>query len=225
MPDEPAGTASAGEPSQQESRVPAGPQTSPPARPPRSNTTPAPIDKPILPTGAIKISHALWLLSFLAGVIAIVFAFLSRNTQVKEHSEFISELDSKQDTDTADTVTAVVFWATISAVAVVSLIEYLLVRRMMGRHEAVRWALLLMLVVHTAVTLLGDAFIAFGGEGIYNGRDQARRARPRPPSTTPGLRGGDAASRRRLPRPEAGVRRYPRAPAVKIPSMAGRPPG
>ncbi len=132
-----------------------------------SNMTPAPIHKPLEPTGPVKVSNRLWMLSFLFGVVAIVFTFLSRNTQVEKLTEFITDLDPKQDDATVETVTAVVYWATVAAIALVILIELLLVRGMMNRHGAVRWVLLVMLVFHAAVTLLGDAFIAFGGEGIY----------------------------------------------------------
>lgn len=132
-----------------------------------SNSTPAPVHKPVKPTGAVKASSALWMLSFLFGVIAIVFAFLSRNTQVKELDALITDLDPKQDASTIETVTAIVFWSAIAAIALVVLIEFLLMRRMLNGHGGMRWVLLVMLVFHAAVMLFGDAFIAFGGEGIY----------------------------------------------------------
>jgi hypothetical protein len=143
----------------------------PPARPPRprmSNLTPAPVPTKVPPTVTILVSRYLWLASFVAGMGVLLFAFLARNTQIEWLTGVVEDIQPDQDAGTLKNVATFLFWASLVAVSVVVLVEGILVRRMMHRHGAVRWAIFFVLLVHAAVALLADAFlVTTEQEGLY----------------------------------------------------------
>jgi len=138
----------------------------PPARPPMSDLTPPPIAPPLRPPRILRVSRGVWIASFVVGLLAIAFAFLSRNAQFERLRAVITDLEPGQDAATLDSVTAVVFWGTIAALAVVILVEALLVRAVLRRHGAARWVLLLFLVLHAAVAVIADGFVGMDEEGL-----------------------------------------------------------
>lgn len=111
-------------------------------------------------------SRGVWITSFVVGLLAIAFAFLSRNAQFDRLRLVISDLEPGQDDTTLDSVTAVVFWGTIAALAVVILVEALLFRAVLHRHGAARWMLLVFLAVHAAVAVIADGFVGMDEEGL-----------------------------------------------------------
>lgn len=143
----------------------------PPSRPPRpqmSNLTPAPVPKTVPPTVTIHVSRYLWLASFVAGMGVLLFGFLARNTQVEWLTGVVEDLQPDQDAGTLENVATFLFWASLVAISVVILVEALLVRRMMRRHGAVRWAMFFVLLVHAAITLLADGLLVTPEqEGVY----------------------------------------------------------
>ena len=111
-------------------------------------------------------SRGVWIASFVVGLLAIAFAFLSRNAQFERLRLAISDLEPGQDDAVLDSATAVVFWGTITALAVVILVEALLFRAVLHRHGAMRWVLLAFLVVHAAVAVVADGFVGMDEEGL-----------------------------------------------------------
>jgi hypothetical protein len=133
-----------------------------------SDSTPAPVLQPIVPTSTVKAARTLWLVSFAAGFIAMLFAFVSRDEQLGRLRELVTELAPERDTETLLALAALVFWGTLVLVALVIVIEAILLRVMMRGRGGARWALVLMLFLSAAVSLIADAFVILpGDDGLY----------------------------------------------------------
>jgi hypothetical protein len=131
-----------------------------------SDTTPAPVGRPIKPSGAVKVASAFWLLSFAAGLLAVIFAFLSRNVQIDHLGTLVKDLKPEQDAETLKAVAETVLWSSLGAIVLVIVVEALLLLVMLHRRGAARWGLLCMMLVQAGVTVLAIALLASpGGEG------------------------------------------------------------
>lgn len=139
-----------------------------PPRPRMTDAAPAPVYLPPAPPGTVRASRSLWITSFVAGMVAVVFAFLSRTSQFERLQEMVTELRSDQDSETVDAVGAVVFWGSLGGLVLVLILEVLLLRGMMRGRRGVRGTQLLLLFIHAGVTVLAVSFIAASdGSGIY----------------------------------------------------------
>ena len=133
-----------------------------------SDSTPAPVLQPIVPTRTVKLARTLWLVSFAAGSIAILFAFVSRDEQLSRLRDLVTQLAPERDAETLAALASLVFWGTLGLVALVIVIEAILLRVMMRGHGGARWALMFILFVNAAVSLIADAFVILPGEeGLY----------------------------------------------------------
>jgi drug/metabolite transporter (DMT)-like permease len=131
-----------------------------------SDTTPAPTGRPPQPSRAVNVARALWLLSFVAGLLAVVFAFLSRDVQIDHLRTLVKDLRPEQDAETLKTVASTVFWGCLGAIVLVIAVEALNLRVLMRRHGGARWTLLFLVLVQAAVTVLAIAFLGSpGSEG------------------------------------------------------------
>lgn len=140
----------------------------PPPRPAMSDRTPAPVAQAAEPPPpALNRSRTLWLLSFLSGLTAVVFAFLGREEHLAGIAEQVRDLDPDRAAGTVDTASQVVLFATMAAIVLVVLLESLLVRRMTARRGGARIALTVLLAVHAVVALVAEAFLTVpGGDGL-----------------------------------------------------------
>jgi hypothetical protein len=133
-----------------------------------SDRTPAPVLQPVVPTRQVKWARTLWLVSFAAGSIALLFAFVSRNEQLVRLRELVTELAPERDAETLAALASLVFWGTLALVALIIVIQAVLLRVMMRGHGGARWALMLFLFVGAGVSLIADAFaIPPGEDGLY----------------------------------------------------------
>ncbi|WP_167042682.1 hypothetical protein [Salinibacterium sp. ZJ454] len=135
-----------------------------PPRPEMSNRAPAPIPPTIPPPRAVKVSRVFWLLSFVAGLTGMVFAFFARDTQLTELQSLVTDLQPDRDAETVKTAATIVFWGSLGALAAVVLAEAILLAAMMRRRGGARWLLLLLLLVHGAVAVLVAAFVVRQGD-------------------------------------------------------------
>lgn len=140
------------------------PLSAPPPRPPVARTSPPPIAAITGPSKLTRAARVVWGLSFLAGIVALVVAFLRRTDQFARLRTLIEDTMPGYDAETVDTAATVTFWATFAALAVFLLVE-LMLRGPAERRAMARWGLLLVLVVHTAVAAAAISFIALDAEG------------------------------------------------------------
>jgi amino acid transporter len=124
-----------------------------------SDRTPAPVARDATPPRALTRSRMLWLLSFLAGLTVVVFAFLGREEHLTDIAEQVRKLAPGRAAGTVDTASQVVLFGTMAAIVLVIVGESLLVRRMMARRGGARVGLLVLLAVHAIVALVAEAYL------------------------------------------------------------------
>ncbi|TRW45089.1 hypothetical protein [Georgenia yuyongxinii] len=126
----------------------------------------APVHREVEAPGALRTSRTLWLLSFVAGLVAVGFSWLNRDAGKQRLLETVTDLAPGRDAATLEALANVVFWGSLAAIALVVLLEALLMRTMMRRRGWPRVAAFFVLVVHATVTVLAEAYLAApGGAG------------------------------------------------------------
>ena len=144
----------------------AGTASGPPPRPEIGNRFPAPINEHVEPPRTLRVSRALWLLSFVSGLAAVAFTVLNRTEQHARLLEQVTALDPSRDAGVLEQVATLVFWGTVGALVLVIAIEALLMRSMMRRRSGARVGLFVMVIIHAIVAILAEAFLAApGAEG------------------------------------------------------------
>jgi hypothetical protein len=133
-----------------------------------SDRTPAPVLQPIVPTRQVRAARTLWIISFAAGLIAMLFAFVARDDQLKRLRELTTDLAPERDAETLSALASLVFWGTLALVVLVIVIEAILLRVMVRGHGGARWALMFTLFVNAGALLIADALvIPPGDDGLY----------------------------------------------------------
>lgn len=143
--------------------VPREPAVAPPPRPQMSDLTPAPVPPKIVPAGPVKLASYLWIASFVAGLMAILVVFLGRDEQLKRLGDVLTGMRPNEDQATLDAVADVVLWGSLLALVAVIVVEGILLAVMMRRHGAVRWVMLVVLLIQVVVTVLADALVVTPG--------------------------------------------------------------
>lgn len=138
-------------------------EPAPPPRPEMSDLTPAPVPPKIVPAGPVKVASYLWIASFVAGLMAILIVFLARDDQLTRLGDVLTGMRPNEDPATLDAVAGVVLWGSLGVLVLVIVVEGILLAVMMRRHGAVRWVMLLVLLIQCAVTVLADALVAAPG--------------------------------------------------------------
>lgn len=140
----------------------------PPPRPAMSDSTPPPIRKPVERSGAITVSRFLWIASFVAGLMVVFFAFLSRNNQTERIQGVLRDLEPARAESTLESAANVVLWGSLGAVAVVLLVELILMFAMLKPRGWVRFVQIPMLAINVAVTLIAAGLIVGDdADGVY----------------------------------------------------------
>jgi hypothetical protein len=128
-----------------------------------SDLTPAPVPPKIVPAGPVRAASYLWIASFVAGLVAILIVFLGRDDQLTRLGELLAGMRPNEDPSTIDAVADVVLWGSLLALVFVIVVEGVLLAVMMRRHGAVRWVMLLVLLIQCVVTVLADALVVTPG--------------------------------------------------------------
>ena len=135
-----------------------------PPRPAMSDLTPAPVERPLPPPTALVASRYLWGMSFVIGVVAILVAFVARDAQIDELTVVVGDLQPNADTEATAQLAGAIFAGSLSAVAVVILLEVILLASLFGRRPWIRFAQLGAVILHGAITVVAVAFIAIGDQ-------------------------------------------------------------
>ncbi|MBT2587062.1 hypothetical protein [Arthrobacter sp. ISL-95] len=114
---------------------------------------------PTPPPGTMRLAQFLWVVSFLVGAGCIFIVYFVRESQLDWLRELVREASLDTSPETLDTITGLVFWASLGAVSLVILIEVFLVSTVMHARNWARWALVGVMLLHLAVTVLAGAFL------------------------------------------------------------------
>jgi hypothetical protein len=133
-----------------------------------SDRTPAPVLQPVVPTRQVKAARTLWIISFAAGLIAMLFAFVARDEQLTRLRELITSLAPERDAATLSALASLVFWGTLALVVLLIAVEAILLRVMMRGRGGARWALMVTLIISAGALVIADALvIPPGDDGLY----------------------------------------------------------
>nr|KEP22960.1 hypothetical protein DA06_14035 [Georgenia sp. SUBG003] len=132
-----------------------------------SDRTPAPVPRGTAPPEALRRSRALWMLSFLAGLTAAVFAVLGREAHLDRIAGQVRELAPDRAAGTAGTAAHVVLAGTVAAVVLVVVVELVLVRRLLARRGGARVGLTVLLGLQVVVAVVAEAYLTVpGADGL-----------------------------------------------------------
>ena len=151
------------QPGGEERRLPA-----PPPRPGLSYSTPPPI--PVTPPvpRIVRTARTLWVLSFAAGLAVLLGSYVARDSNLQRLRGVVAAMAAGSDTGSVDTATDIVFWGSLGALLLVTVLQASALAAALGRRNWARWVLLLLLAAHLPVLLLASAFLVPGGsEGSY----------------------------------------------------------
>lgn len=137
----------------------------PPPRPGLSYSAPAPIAVIPPAPGTIRHGRTLWLTSFLAGLAVLVGSFFTRDGHLERLRSVVEQMAPGGDAEAVTTATGIVFWGSIGALLLVTLLEAAMLGVVMGRQGWARWALVPLLIGHGLVMLVATAFLVPDGDG------------------------------------------------------------
>ncbi|GAB5077435.1 hypothetical protein [Arthrobacter sp. AD-310] len=140
-------------------------QHAPPPRPGLSYSAPAPIAVIPPAPGSIRHGRSLWLASFLAGLAVLVGSFFTRDGHLERLRGVVEQMAPGGDAEAVTTATGIVFWGSIGALLLVTVLEAAMLGVVMGRQGWARWALVPLLIGHALVMLVATAFLVPDGDG------------------------------------------------------------
>ncbi|MDQ0734033.1 hypothetical protein [Arthrobacter agilis] len=137
-----------------------------PPRPEMSNATPPPITADREPPPLLRVAGGLWLASVAAGALALVIAFLDRETFLSGIQDTALSVDAGIAPEDAEMAATIAFWGSLGAFAVVLLLVVLFVRPLLRGRGWARWALLAVLLLDAGAVLLVQAFLSTDTAGF-----------------------------------------------------------
>lgn len=131
-----------------------------------SYSAPPPIPAtPSLPR-TVRASRTLWLLSFLAGLTVLAGSFVARDSNLQRLRALMA--DAAAGGAGSATSAEFVFWGSVGALLLVTLLEAAALAAVLGRRAWARWVLVPLLASHLPVLLLASAFLVpRGAAGSY----------------------------------------------------------
>ncbi|WP_251045952.1 hypothetical protein [Arthrobacter sp. ISL-85] len=137
--------------------------SAPPPRPGLSYSAPPPI--PLTPPvpRTVRTARMLWLFSFLAGLAVLLGSFVARDSNLQRLRGVVADMAAGNDAESVGTAVSIVFWGSIGALLLVTLLEAAVLAAVLGQRNWARWALALLLAAHLPVMVLASAFLVPGG--------------------------------------------------------------
>ncbi|MDQ0663066.1 hypothetical protein QFZ35_001564 [Arthrobacter ulcerisalmonis] len=142
--------------------------SAPPPRPGLSYSAPPPI--PVSPPAprTVRTARTLWFSSFAAGLAVLLGSFAARESNLQRLRGVVADMASGSDAESVGTAAEMVFWGSIGALLLVTLLEAAALAAVLGRRNWARWVLVPLLASHLPLLLLASAFLVPGGDaGSY----------------------------------------------------------
>lgn len=148
----------ASQPGGEEQHLPA-----PPPRPGLSYSAPPPIPVTPPPPWPVRTSRTLWILSFIAGSAVLLGSYVARDSNLQRLRGVVAGMAAGSDAGSVGTAAEIVFWGSIAALLLVTLLEAAVLSMLMGRRIWARWTLVPLLATHVLLLLPASAFLVPGG--------------------------------------------------------------
>lgn len=140
----------------------------PPPRPGLSYAAPAPILVTPPAPRSVRFAQTFWLLSFVAGLAVLVGSFLARDSNLERLRTVVDQMAPGGDAQAVTASSAIVFWGSLAALLLATLLEAAALAAVSARHGWTRWLLAALLAGHVAVMAVAAAFLVPEGDaGSY----------------------------------------------------------
>ncbi|MGZ4662623.1 MAG: hypothetical protein ACXVYB_15225 [Arthrobacter sp.] len=142
--------------------------SAPPPRPGLSHSAPPPIPaSPAVPR-TVRAARSLWLFSFAAGLAVLLGSLAARDSNLRRLRGVVADMAAGRDADSVGTAADIVFWGSIVALLLVTVLEAAVLAAVLGRRAWARWTLIPLLASHLLVLFLASAFLVpAGAAGSY----------------------------------------------------------
>ncbi|WP_285247040.1 hypothetical protein [Pseudarthrobacter sp. efr-133-R2A-89] len=116
----------------------------------------------------VRTARTLWVLSFLAGLTVLAGSFVARDSNLQRLRAVVADAAARGGVAPAGTAADIVFWGSMGALLLVTLLEALALAAVLSRRPWARWVLLPLLASHLPVLLLASVFLVpTGAAGSY----------------------------------------------------------
>lgn len=117
------------------------------------------------PPFAVRLSQLLWVLSFVAGGIGVVYLFVVRTDHLPAIAEAIRAVDGSRPEATYTTAADIVFWSTFGVMVALLLVQITHLVAFMSRKPGTRWWQLGTLIAQVGLYALALEMVGDGEQG------------------------------------------------------------
>jgi hypothetical protein len=153
------------DPPQPATASPPRPRREAPARPPTANPNAAPVLTKVPPPFTVRVSQFLWVMSLLAGAIAIVYLFVIREDEVPLIADMVRGVAEGRSDETYTAAADIVYWSIFGAAVALLLVQIVLLVSFSNRKPNARWWQLATVIGQILVFLLSFEFLGDGQHG------------------------------------------------------------
>ncbi len=143
----------------------AAPRREAPERPPLASPNKAPVLTKVPPPFTVRLSQFLWVLSLLAGAIAVVYVFVIREDQLPLISDAVRAVAEGRSDETYTTAADIIYWSIFGIAVGLTLIQVVLLVSFSNRKPNVRWWQLGTVIAQILLFLLSLEIVAVGENG------------------------------------------------------------
>ncbi|MDF2829874.1 MAG: hypothetical protein K0R01_3157 [Mycobacterium sp.] len=141
------------------------PRREAPERPPTTSPNAAPVLTKRPPPFTVRVSQFLWVMSLLAGGIAVVYLFVIREDQVPLIADSVRTVAEGRSDETYTAAADIIFWSVFGIAVGLLLWQIVLLVSFSNRKPNVRWWQLATVVAQILLFLLSLEIIAVGDNG------------------------------------------------------------
>lgn len=115
------------------------PESARPERPSLRSANPPPVLVKEPPPLSVRLSQLLWAVSFIVGLVGVVFFFIVRQDQLPLIAASIRAVDDTRTEQTYSTAADIVYWSAFAIMVALLLVQVTLLVSFMSRRDGIRW--------------------------------------------------------------------------------------
>lgn len=137
-----------------------------PARPPLQSPNQPPVVIKQPPPFSVRLAQFLWVLSFLAGSLAVGYLVAIREDQLPLIADAVRDVNATRAEPTYSSAADIVFWSAFAVMVTLLLIQITLLVSFMNRRRGIRWWQFAVVVGQLLLFALLAELVARGDHGV-----------------------------------------------------------
>ncbi|MEL4317995.1 hypothetical protein WJX64_03175 [Leifsonia sp. YIM 134122] len=137
-----------------------------PDRPSVTGKEAAPVLVKLPPPFFVRLSQIAWVMSLLAGAVAIAYLFIIRQAQLPAIADLVRSVDGSRADATYDTAADIVFWSVFTPLVVIVLAQIAMQVSFANRRPNVRWWQFGSVLFLGGLLLIARELVVFGERGL-----------------------------------------------------------